>query len=82
MEDGLGLAAVCVWRVASGWILPFDLVLGWAHSQGRGLGGKNVRRGDRVFELAAKDSALHLGVVQQRWRARTLPSLSACAGNT
>ena len=29
--------------------------------EGRGLVGKGVRRGDRVIELAAKDSAPHLG---------------------
>jgi hypothetical protein len=29
--------------------------------KGGGLGGKGVRRGEGVYELAAKGSALHLG---------------------
>jgi hypothetical protein len=36
--------------------------------QGGCLGGKGVRRGEGVFELAAKVSALHWMDQSQRWR--------------
>jgi hypothetical protein len=39
----------------------FNPIVGFGAVRGGSLGGKGVRRGKRVFELAAKGTAQHLG---------------------